>query len=463
MSQTMTGEQNPEWQDMSEPFAQYPYGQYPIPEPPRKRRGRTALGLTATAVIALAAGAGGGVALSHSGSSPTTAASRTALNTSAIASKVDPGIVDVKSTLGDEDATALGTGIVLTSNGEILTNNHVINGATSVSVTDIGNGKTYKATVVGYDESKDVAVLQLSGASGLTVDSLGDSSTVKTGDSVVGLGNAGGVGGTPSVAAGEVTALNQSITASDESTGSSEDLTGMIETNADIQSGDSGGPLVNASGQIVGMDTAASSSYSLGGGNEGGDGSGSSGSGYGGSGSGSGEGGSGYGSPGGYGSYGSGEGGSGYGSGGTGSSSGSEGSSGSTGSEGSESETQGFSIPINTALSVTKQIEAGQGSSTVHIGTTAFLGIELSTESSGQESGSGVTIAGAASGTPAAAAGLTDGDTITSIAGTSVGSSESVQQVLVGYHPGDKVSIAWTDTEGQSHTTTVTLASGPAA
>jgi S1-C subfamily serine protease len=99
----------------------------------------------------------------------------------------------------------------------------------------------------------------------------------------------------------------------------------------------------------------------------------------------------------------------------------------------------------------------------VHIGTTAFLGIELSTESSGQESGSGVMIAGAASGTPAAAAGLTNGDTITSVAGTSVGSSESIQQVLAGYHPGDKVSIAWTDTAGQSHTTTVTLASGPAA
>jgi S1-C subfamily serine protease len=430
----MTGEQNPEWQDMSEPFAQYPYGQYPIPEPPRKRRGRTALGLTATAVVALAAGAAGGVALSHGGSSPTTAASRTALSTSAIASKVDPGLVDVKSTLSYEGATALGTGIVLTSNGEILTNNHVINGATSVSVTDIGNGKTYKATVVGYDESKDVAVLQLSGASGLTVDSLGNSSTVKTGDSVAGIGNAGGVGGTPSVATGEVTALNQSITASDESSGSTEDLTGMIETNANIESGDSGGPLVNSSGQIVGMDTAASSSYSLG------EGDGSSGSGD--------EGGSGYG-------YGSGEGSSGYGS------SGSDGSSSS--SSGSESETQGFSIPIDTALSIAKQIKAGQGSSTVHIGTTAFLGIELSTSDEEQQDQSGVTIAGAASGTPAAEAGLTDGDTITSIAGTSVGSSESIQQVLVGYHPGDKVSIAWTDAEGQSHSTTVTLTSGPAA
>jgi len=223
---------------MSEPFAQYPYGNYPVPEPPHRRgRARHALGLTATAALALAVGAGAGVALSH-GNSPSgsaAAASKTELSTSQIASRVDPGLVDVTSTLGYQQATAKGTGIVLTSNGEVLTNNHVINGATSVSVTDIGNGKTYKATVVGYDESQDVAVLQLSGASGLTTAPTGDSNTVQTGDSVVALGNAGGVGGTPSVAAGSVTALDQSITASDESSGTAEQLSGLIETNANIQ------------------------------------------------------------------------------------------------------------------------------------------------------------------------------------------------------------------------------------
>ena len=181
------------------------------------------------------------------------------LTPSQIASRVDPGLVDVTSTLGYQGAKAMGTGIVLTSNGEILTNNHVINGATSVSVTDIGNGKTYKATVVGYDVSQDIAVLQLSGASGLTTATTGDSSMVKVGDSVVALGNAGGVGGTPSVAAGSVTALNQSITASDEGAATSEQLSGLIETNADIQAGDSGGSLVNSYGQVIGVDTAASS------------------------------------------------------------------------------------------------------------------------------------------------------------------------------------------------------------
>jgi S1-C subfamily serine protease len=423
---------------MSEPFAQHPFGAYPVPEPPRRSRGRHALGLTATAVVALAVGAGAGIGLSQGGSTPTgnaTATSKTMLTTSQIASRVDPGLVDVTSTLSYQGATAMGTGIVLTSNGEILTNNHVVNGATSVSVTDIGNGKTYKATVVGYDESHDVAVLQLSGASGLTTATTGNSSTVKVGDNVVGLGNAGGKGGTPSVAAGTVTALNQSITASDEGGGSSEQLSGLIETNADIQAGDSGGPLVNSYGQIIGMDTAASTAGSQVGGNGGGFG------GFGGDGSGFG-----------------GFGGSGSGFGGSGSS-----GSGSTGSSGSgqDSTTQGYAIPIDTALSVAAQIEAGQASSTVHIGATAFLGLELA--SSDQQGSAGVALAGAASGTPAATAGLGAGDVVTSLNGQSVSSSTDIQHILVGLHPGDKVSIGWTDASGQSHTATVTLASGPTA
>jgi S1-C subfamily serine protease len=428
---------------MSEPFAQYPYGQYgqygqyTPPEPPKRHRGRTLLGLTATAVVAAGVGAGAAVGLSHGSStgSSATSTSKTELSASQIASKVDPGLVDVTSTLGYQEATAKGTGIVLTSNGEILTNNHVINGATSVSVTDIGNSKTYKATVVGYDESKDIAVLQLSGASGLTVATTGDSSSVGVGDGVVGLGNAGGVGGTPSVASGAVTALNQSITASDEGSGTSEQLTGLIETNANIQAGDSGGPLVNAHGEIIGIDTAASSSYQFGG----------SGSGSGGSGDGSGFGGF-----------------------------GGSGSSGSSGSSSTGSTTQGFAIPINTALSIAKEIEGGQASSTVHIGATAFLGVEIASSSSGssssgsgsfggQQTTSGVEIAGAQSGTPAAQAGLTQGDVITSLDGTTVTSGTDITNVLIGHHPGDKVSLGWTDAEGQTHSTTITLGTGPAA
>ena len=177
-----------------------------------------------------------------------------------IARNVDPGVVDINTTLGYSNARAAGTGMVLTSTGEVLTNNHVISGATSISVTDVGNGKTYDATVVGYDKSHDVAVLQLKNASGLTTVRT-STSPVEVGAAVVGVGNAGGTGGTPSYAAGVITATGQSITASDEGDGTSEQLTGLLETNAEIVAGDSGGPLVDQHGEVVGMDTAASSGF----------------------------------------------------------------------------------------------------------------------------------------------------------------------------------------------------------
>jgi S1-C subfamily serine protease len=401
------------------------------PPPPRRNHKR---GLIITGAVALAAGATAGALIgsTHGVTASTmTAASRTPLSASQIASRVDPALVDVVTTLGYQGGKAAGTGIVLTSDGEVLTNNHVIRGATSIKVTDVGNGRTYTAKVVGYDASKDVAVIKLQNASGLTTANLGDSSSVQTGDAVTALGNAGGKGGTPSVATGAVTALNQSITASDEGSGAnSEQLSGLIETNADIQPGDSGGALVNSYGQVIGMNTAASSGTQF-------------------------------------------------------------------QSESGQSAAQAYAIPIDKAESIADQIEAGQSSSTVHIGATAFLGIE-SGSSSGSGSGdsggfgdgsgfggfgdgsgfgsqgdgsgtngsgtsNGVTISGALSGSPAASAGLTAGDTITSVGGQSVSSADDIQQILVKHHPGDKISVNWVDQNGQSQTATVTLASGPAA
>ena len=391
--------------------------------PPRKSHKR---GLAITAAVALAGGAAvGGLigSMGHTVAGTATATSKTVLSSSAIASRVDPALVDVVSSDGLQQATSAGTGIVLTSTGEVLTNNHVVEGATSIKVTDIGNGKTYTATVVGYDASHDVAVIQLQNASGLTTASLGDSSTVQTGDSVTALGNAEGKGGTPSVATGTVGALNQSITASDELSSVSEQLTGLIETNAPIQPGDSGGPLVNSYGQVIGMDTAAGSNYQLQG--------------------------------------------------------------------QSSTATQAYAIPINAALSIAKQIEAGTTTSTTHIGATAFLGLEIgsSSSSSGDGSGSfggsgssgsfggfggfgsqnsqgstsGVTVAGTESGSPAAGAGIAEGDTITAVGGQSVNSAEDIAQALVKYHPGDSIQISWVDQDGQTQTATVTLATGPAA
>ncbi|HEV3292013.1 MAG TPA: trypsin-like peptidase domain-containing protein, partial [Streptosporangiaceae bacterium] len=179
------------------------YGSVP-PMPPRGSRKR---GLVVTGVVALAAGAAlGGLigSMDHTVAGAVTATSKTALTSSQIAARVDPALVDVVSTDSLQGATSEGTGIVLTSTGEVLTNNHVIEGATSIKAIDIGNGRTYTATVVGYDASHDVAVIQLQNASGLTTASLGDSATVQTGDRVVALGNAGGRGGTPSAAAGTV-------------------------------------------------------------------------------------------------------------------------------------------------------------------------------------------------------------------------------------------------------------------
>jgi S1-C subfamily serine protease len=342
-------------------------------------------------------------------SGPTTSnASGGPSNASQIAAQVDPGLVDVNTTLGDSNERAAGTGIVLTANGEVLTNNHVINGATQISVTDIGNGQTYQANVVGYDRGDDVAVLQLVNASGLKTVTLADSSKVATSQQVVAIGNAGGVGGTPSVAGGTVTDLNQSITASDDSDGTSEQLTGLIQVNANVQPGDSGGPLVNTSGQVIGIDTAASAGTSI---------------------------------------------------------------------QASQSGA-GFAIPINKANNIGKQINAKQASATIHIGPTAFLGVRVSSagqSGNGQGQGGqgngqygsgavqGAAVASTVPGAPADAAGLTDGDVITSLNGKAIASSDALTGALQAFHPGDSVSLGWTDVQGQTHTATLQLGTGPAA
>ncbi|HYB34386.1 MAG TPA: S1C family serine protease [Mycobacterium sp.] len=177
--------------------------------------------------------------------------------------QVGPAVVDIDTQLGYQSAVGAGTGIVVDPNGTVLTNNHVIAGATGIKARNIGNGQTYDADVVGYDRSHDIAVLQLRGAGGLPVANLGNSSQVAVGDPIVALGNAGGVGGTPSALAGNVTALNQTVTASDALTGSSETLNGLIQMSAGLRPGDSGGPTVNAANQVIGMNTAASENYKL--------------------------------------------------------------------------------------------------------------------------------------------------------------------------------------------------------
>ncbi|NQX14151.1 trypsin-like peptidase domain-containing protein [Microbacteriaceae bacterium VKM Ac-2855] len=189
---------------------------------------------------------------SQSGSSTTTTTDAVAASD---AQKV--GVVTIVSTLGYESAASAGTGMILTSDGMILTNNHVVEGATSIEVTVESTGETYTATVVGTDATNDVAVLQLVDASGLTPVSF-DTSGVTAGDAITAVGNAEGTGDLVA-ASGTVTATDQSITTQAEGSAASESLTGLIQLDADIVSGDSGGPLFNSAGQVIGINTAASS------------------------------------------------------------------------------------------------------------------------------------------------------------------------------------------------------------
>ena len=193
---------------------------------------------------------------SGTGSGGTTATTQSAATAATDEQKA--GVVTILSDLGyGEGSQSAGTGIILTSSGRILTNNHVIEGSTSIEVTVESTGETYQADVVGYDATNDVAVLQLVGASGLTPATL-DDDTVALADAVTSIGNAEGTGDLVA-ASGAVTALDESITVGNESTGASESLGGLIEIDAAVVSGDSGGPLVDDEGEVVGVVTAASS------------------------------------------------------------------------------------------------------------------------------------------------------------------------------------------------------------
>ena len=171
----------------------------------------------------------------------------------------EAGLVYINTTVDYDAGQAAGTGMILTSDGEILTNHHVVEGATAITVQVVSTGKTYRAAVIGYDSAHDVAVLQLQDASGLTTIKPDTANNVQVGDKVTGVGNANGDGGPASASAGTVTALNQSITVQSDAGGPAERLSGLIKVAADIIPGDSGGALYDSDGEVIGMNTAASS------------------------------------------------------------------------------------------------------------------------------------------------------------------------------------------------------------
>lgn len=179
------------------------------------------------------------------------------INSASAAAKVSPAVVDINTTVQTASATeqAAGTGLILDSTGDVLTNNHVVDGSISIRVTIQDHTGTYAATVLGVDPSDDLAVIHIDNVSGLPTVKLANSSSLKVGDSVLAIGNALGLGGAPRVTEGSITALDQTITAS-ENGSNSETLNGMIQSDAEISPGDSGGALVNTAGQVIGIITA---------------------------------------------------------------------------------------------------------------------------------------------------------------------------------------------------------------
>jgi S1-C subfamily serine protease len=180
------------------------------------------------------------------------------LSDAAIRARIEPSVVDVTAELTYDDDVASGTGFVTNARtGLILTNNHVIRDATSVTVTLPVTGQTYLADIIGVDVAADVAVLQISRVAEIPAAPIGDSATVAVGAPVMSFGNQAGAGGSPAVAPGVIIGTGRTIQADDGAAGFSETLYDMLATNARIEPGDSGGPLVGAAGTVIGVDTAA--------------------------------------------------------------------------------------------------------------------------------------------------------------------------------------------------------------
>src|SRR2546427_461659 len=280
--------------------------------------------------------------------------------------------------------TSAGTGMLISSTGEIRTNSRVVSGSTSITMAVEGQSSTFTAHVVGVDVSQDVAVIQIDqSVSGLPTVTFADSSSLQVGDTVVTLGNALGQGGAPHVTQGQVTALNQTITAS-EGAGSAETLSGMIQSDAVIYQGDSGAALVNTSSQVVGMITAGEAQ--------------------------------GFRSP-----------------------------AASTRYAIPPHTPVGVAHPIRAHeqaadLTYGQVGYLGVAVQSVDASGASRLGLNVS-------SGALVSAA-PLSGTPAASAGITRGSVITKVGGSSVTSADTLGTAVKSHKPGDRVSVTWVNTSG---------------
>ncbi len=306
--------------------------------------------------------------------------------------RVIPAVVsiDVKAG-GSEDQ---GTGMIITSNGEVVTNNHVIelyveNGNSgAITVTEYGQTKPLPTTLVGYDQTKDVALLKINNGSNLPTVTFGDSQKAVVGDAVVAIGNALGLAaGTPTVTQGIVSALGRSVTAGGGGT-QTETLQNMIQTDAAINPGNSGGPLIDTSGQVIGMNTAVAG----------------------------------------------------------------------TTSDGTSSQNIGFAIPTAQVEALLPQLQKGgqTGNGGGYLGVDITTLTPSLRQQYGFTPTTGAVILSVVSGSPASKAGLVQGDVIVEVNGSAITSSEDLQKVIADSKAGQTVSITYYVGDSK-RTTTATL------
>jgi S1-C subfamily serine protease len=360
---------------------------WPTAPPPPRRRAEWWAALLAVALMAAIAGIALGILHGVTRSS-----------SAAMAAQVDPAVVNIDSSLAGGTGLAAGTGMVIGASGMVLTNNHVIAGSASITV-QVAGGTRHPARVIGDDPSQDVAVVQVSGVSGLPTVSFGSSSTVRPGERVYLVGNALGRGGPPAISPGTVTAVGQTITATDP-TGAPETLSAMIRVSGLIQSGDSGGPLVDSSGQVVGMDTAGAMNPSPG-------------------------------APG-------------------------------AGAETSRT-AFAIPIDRARAIAAQIEAGRPGNGVEIGPGPLIGVEVRDASTVPFSPVPAGAYVEGVQPGTPAAAAGLAPGDVIVALGPRPVRSTSDLSGALRAYRPGQRVTLAWVDPQGTRSSTTITLASGPPA
>ena len=344
---------------------------------------------------------------------------------------VRPGLVDISSNLQYQGSQAAATGMIINSDGLVLTNNHVITDTTQLYATVVATGQKFSAQWLGYDATDDIAVIKLLRAHNLQTVPLGDSSKVKVGDHVVAMGNADGAGGvTP--ASGTITALDKTIRASDSGEATTEVLHGMLQTNAGIVQGDSGGALADTSGRVIGMNTAAATQN--------------------------------------------------FGSENIGfaipidkalsiASKIIHGQAskniqiGSTGFMGVLVPAGSASLASNPQQQRQRQLQQDESNSSLPVNpaSPACLPNDLTAGVPGSVAPvhSGALIIGELCGTPANRAGIIPGDVITAVGSHMVTSPANLTKVMLTFKPGDTVQVTWVDVHGQRHRTPLTLIEAP--